>query len=86
MKLNDIYRSDQRFDKMGAAQHITDWYDEIYDTRGEQKQKIDYLLQAHEISGEDPDEMYRMLLTIDPQDLSKLYRNIKNVMGENDAS
>ena len=81
MKLNDIYRSDERFDTMGAAQRIVDWYDDVYDMQGEQKRKMDELLQAYNISGEDPEEMFRKLLTVHPQQLSKLIREVKRVVG-----
>ena len=79
MKLNDIYRSDERFDTMGAAQQIVDMYDEVYDMGGEQKRQMDEVLRAYDISGEDAEKMFRKLLTIHPQQLSKLVRNITRV-------
>lgn len=80
MKWNDIYRSDSHFDTMGAAQRIVDWYEEVYDLNDERKAAIDELLGAHEVSGQDPEAMFRKLLTVHPQALSKLQRNIKNIM------
>jgi len=80
MRLNDIYRSDERYDTSKAAQHIVDWYDEVYDVGGERKTKIDELFSALDLSGDDPDVLFHKLLTVHPQQLNKLYRNVRRVM------
>lgn len=81
MKLSDIYRSDVKYDKMGAAQRITDWYDEVFDVGGVQKDKLDVLLRGYDLSGDDPELLFRKLLSMQSQDLNKLYRNAKKIMG-----
>lgn len=80
MRLNDVYRSDERYDKMGAAQEIVDWYDEVYDVGGMQKDKLDELFRAYDLSGDDPEMLFRKLLQMLPQELNRLYRNAKRVM------
>lgn len=82
MRLDDIYRSDVRFDKMGAAQHISDWYDEIIDfSNNSRKQAVDKILAAAGITEVmSPDDLYTDILRLQDKDVSRLYRKIKGVM------